>query len=62
MNNSFALDRTNGKAMGVCAGLARTSGADVTIVRLLVIGSLFILGPVTILLYLAAGWIAPDQA
>jgi phage shock protein C len=62
MTRNFALDRANGKAMGVCAGLARTSGADVTLIRLLTVASLFILGPLTILLYLLAGWIAPDQA
>jgi len=58
----FALDRANGKLMGVCAGLARTSDADVTFVRILAVLSLLILGPLSILLYLVAGWIAPDQA
>ena len=47
--------------MGVCAGLARMSGLDVTLVRLLTVVSLFVLGPLTILLYLVAGWIAPEQ-
>ena len=61
MTNRFLLDRTNGKMMGVCAGLARMSGLDVTLVRLLTVVSLFVLGPLTILLYLVAGWIAPEQ-
>ena len=61
MTNRFLLDRGNGKMMGVCAGLSRMSGVDVTLVRLLTVVSLFILGPLTILLYLVAGWIAPEQ-
>jgi phage shock protein C len=61
MTNRFLLDRGNGKMMGVCAGLARMSGLDVTLVRLLTVVSLFVLGPLTILLYLVAGWIAPEQ-
>jgi phage shock protein C len=60
MNNNFALDRSNAKVMGVCAGIARMSGADVTIVRLALVASLFVLGPLTILLYIVAGCIAPD--
>jgi phage shock protein C len=61
MTNRFLLDRANGKMMGVCSGLSTMTGIDVTILRLLTVGSLFILGPITILLYLAAGFIAPDQ-
>ena len=60
MTNRFLLDRPNGKLMGVCAGLARSSGVDVTILRLATVISLFLLGPLTILFYLLAGWIAPD--
>ena len=62
MTNLFLLDRPNGKVMGVCAGLARMSGADVTILRLATVLSLFLLGPLTILLYLVAGWVAPERA
>lgn len=60
MTNSFTLDRSNAKAMGVCAGLARMSGTDVTFVRLAVVASLFVLGPLTILLYIVAACVAPD--
>jgi len=62
MSGNFTLDRANAKVMGVCAGIARMSGADVTFVRLAVVASLLVLGPVTILLYIAAGCIAPDAA
>ena len=34
MNARFALDKTNAKVMGVCAGFARWTGMDPTIVRI----------------------------
>jgi phage shock protein C len=61
MNGPFTLDRANGKLMGVCAGLADSTGADPTLVRLAAGLSLFVLGPVAILLYLVAGWVAPER-
>jgi phage shock protein C len=62
MTGRFALDKANAKLMGVCAGLAELTGADVTLLRLAAVVSLFILGPVAILLYFVAGCIAPDAA
>lgn len=62
MNRPFTLDRANAKLMGVCAGAAEASGADVTLVRLGAVLSLFLLGPIAVLLYLVAGWIAPERA
>lgn len=61
MNGPFTLDRSNGKVMGVCAGLADATGADATLIRLAAVLSLFLLGPVAILLYLIAGWVAPAR-
>jgi phage shock protein C len=61
MNRTFALDRANAKLMGVCSGLADTAGADVTLVRIAAVASLLLLGPVTLILYLATGWIAPAR-
>jgi phage shock protein C len=61
VNGPFALDRNNGKLMGVCAGLAGTTGADATLIRLAAILSVFVLGPVAVLLYLVAGWVAPER-
>ncbi len=58
--NSFALDRANGKLIGVCAGLARATGADVTLVRIATVLSLFLLGPIVLLLYFVTGWVAPE--
>jgi phage shock protein C len=60
MTTRFALDKTNARLMGVCSGLARTSGADVTLLRVAAVISLLILGPVSLLVYVVAGWIAPD--
>ncbi len=61
MNGPFTLDKANGKMMGVCAGLAAATGADATLIRLAAVLSLFVLGPVSILLYLVAGCIAPER-
>lgn len=59
MNRPFTLDKANAKMMGVCAGLADSTGADATLIRLAAVISLFVLGPVAILLYLVAGCVAP---
>lgn len=56
----YSLDRSNGKLMGVCAGLARTADLDPTLIRIAAVVALLALGPIAILLYLVAGWVAPD--
>ena len=57
-SKSFHLDRTNGKLMGVCSGIARYFGIDVTLVRVgFVLGTLLGFGSF-ILIYLAIGLIA----
>jgi phage shock protein PspC (stress-responsive transcriptional regulator) len=60
MTRNFTLDRANGKLMGVCAGLAAATDTDPTLVRLAAVLSLFLLGPVTLFLYLVAAWVAPE--
>jgi phage shock protein C len=60
--NAFTLDRSNRKLMGVCAGIARSMNADVTLVRIAAVLSLFLLGPIALLLYFVTGFIAPDAA
>ncbi|HEY0131940.1 MAG TPA: PspC domain-containing protein [Allosphingosinicella sp.] len=62
MNGPFTLDKANGKMMGVCAGLADVTGADATLIRLAAVLSLFVLGPVAIILYVVAGCVAPERA
>lgn len=59
MNNSFTLDRRNAKIMGVCAGIANRAGLDVTLIRVaLVLLTLCALGPIGVVAYLLAGWLA----
>jgi phage shock protein C len=61
MNAPLTLDKENAKLMGVCAGLARSTGTDATLIRLLAVLSLFLAGPLAIFLYLVAGWIMPES-
>lgn len=61
MKQSFALDRSEGKIMGVCAGAAESSGVDVTLLRIAAVLSLFMLGPIAIFLYFVTAWIAPER-
>jgi phage shock protein C len=58
--NRFTLDRPAGKLMGVCAGIGRSFDVDTTLVRLAAVASLFVLGPIAVLLYFVAGWVAPN--
>ena len=58
----FTLDKANGKLMGVCAGLSRSSGLDATLLRILALLALFASGGTALLVYIAAGLIAPQRA
>ena len=56
---TYALDKSNGKLLGVCAGLSRTTGWDPTLVRLGTVAlTLFVLGPVALLLYIVTAFVA----
>lgn len=59
MTASFALDKPNGRMMGVCAGLARSSGIDATIIRIVALLSILVVGYITIPAYIVAGLVAP---
>lgn len=61
MTAPFALDKGNARLMGVCAGIARSSGADPTLVRALAVLTTLLVGGVTIPLYLVAGLVAPAR-
>ena len=61
MNAPFVLDKANGKMMGVCAGLARSTGFDVTLIRVASVLSIFLLGGLTIPVYIVAGLVAPSR-
>ncbi|HET7817493.1 MAG TPA: PspC domain-containing protein [Sphingomicrobium sp.] len=59
--NRFLLNRSQGKVMGVAAGLADWSGIDVLIIRLGLVAALLLTGPVVVLFYLLTGWLAADR-
>ena len=61
MDNRFVLNRSRGKLMGVCAGLADWLKVDVLIVRLAMIATLFVTGPIAVLFYILTGWLASDD-
>ena len=61
MNGRFMLNQSRGKVMGVCAGLADWLAVDVLAVRLGLIVTTLVTGPVAILLYILTGWLATDD-
>jgi phage shock protein C len=59
---TYALDKSNAKILGVCAGLARSAGWDPTLVRIGAVAStLFLLGPLTILFYIIVAALAASR-
>jgi phage shock protein C len=60
MNGRFLVNRRDAKILGVAAGLADYTGIDPLILRLGSVAATLILGPVMILFYLLAGWLAPS--
>ena len=61
MNRRFLLNRTDAKLMGVGAGLADMAGVDALPMRLALILAVLVTGPVAVILYLAAGMLAPSR-
>jgi phage shock protein C len=61
VNNRFVLNRSEGKVMGVAAGLADWTGIDVLLVRLGLVAALLLTGPVVILFYILTGWLGADR-
>ena len=61
MNGRFVLNRTQGKVMGVAAGLADWTAIDVLLVRLGLVAALLLTGPVVILFYILTGWLGADR-
>ena len=52
----FEVDRDEGKVLGVCAGLAKTTGLDVTVVRIgAVLVALLVSVPWIVALYVVLG-------
>jgi phage shock protein C len=62
MNDSYALDKSNAMLLGVCAGLARTTGLDRLVIRLgAVAATLLLFGPVAIIAYILTAWLAQSR-
>lgn len=61
MNGRFLLNRSDGKIMGVAAGLGDWTGIDPLVVRLSLVAATLIAGPLTILFYVLTGWLASDR-
>ena len=62
MHSRYALDKQEAKMLGVCAGLARTTGWDPTMVRAgAVLATLFLLGPIALLIYIIVALVAETR-
>jgi len=61
MENRFVLNRRDAKVMGVAAGLSDMTGIDPLIIRVSLVAATLITGPVMILFYVLAGWLAPSR-
>lgn len=59
--NSFRLNKSQGKIMGVCAGLADYSGIDLMLIRVLTVLLTLCGFGSAIILYLVVGLIAPSN-
>jgi phage shock protein C len=59
MNNRFALDRDNGRMMGVCSGFARWTDTDPTLVRVTTVLLTLFAGPAMLLAYVVTGMVTP---
>lgn len=61
MEKKFLVNRRDAKLLGVGAGLADYTGIDPLIVRLGLVLAVLLTGPIAILLYIAAAWLAPER-
>ena len=61
MNQRFTLNPARAKVMGVCSGLSDFTGIDVLVIRLGLIVTTLITGPVAVLLYILTGWLASND-
>ena len=61
MNGRFLINIREAKVMGVADGLADYTGIDPLMIRLGFVAATLITGPVMVLFYVLAGWLAPHQ-
>jgi phage shock protein C len=57
----FLVNRREAKIMGVAAGLADYTGADPLLIRLGFVAATLLTGPLVIVFYVLAGWLAPAE-
>ena len=60
MTTRYALDKSNARLLGVCAGFARWIDVDPALVRVTFALLALFLGPVAVLAYLLTGLIADN--
>jgi phage shock protein C len=60
-SNRFRLNKSQGKLMGVCAGLADYTGIDLMLIRVLTVLLTLCGFGSTVVLYLLIGLIAPSN-
>jgi len=58
MDTPYARDRIGGKILGICSGLARSIDYDPMLIRGVALLALVLFGPITIMAYLLAAWLA----
>ena len=61
MSDRYALDTSNAKFLGVCAGFARWADVNPLLVRVTAVLATLFLGPLTILAYLLLGMAADKR-
>ena len=61
-SKKFALDTSESKWMGVCAGVANYLNVDVTFVRVGAVIATFMTGPIGLIAYVVAGVFAPKAS
>ena len=58
-NRRFYRDTENGMCRGVCAGIARYFGFDVTVVRIVTVVACFLFPPTVFITYVIMGFLVP---
>ncbi len=61
MNGRFLVNRSDGKIMGVAAGIADWTGIDALIIRIGLVAALLFTGPLVVVFYLLTGWLASER-
>ena len=61
MNGRYLVNRSDGKIMGVAAGLADWTGINALAIRLGLVAALLVTGPVVVLFYVLTGWLASER-